>query len=326
MKSSLQTSLRVILIIAALLLSGSVARAVDIVWTNEVTNTIQGFNADGSGLTTLVSTGLDAPRSIAYYNNALYFADFGHDAIKRADFNGDRTAVTGVTTLFSGLDTSGVSGIALDTVNNLIYYTRDNPLGVQAIWKANIDGTGTPTFVFNDSSNPRGIALDVAADKMYWLRSDVSEAVMRASLDGAGATTLLATAGSPKNIALDIANSQLYYTNNEGSDSLKGVFRLNFDGTGSTKLISIPTTGFNAPTGIALDVAASKLYITDQGTGNILRTNLDGTGIEVLLTVGGTSPYGIAVIPEPSTYAFVFGLCAVLFTLLRRHGKSKVLA
>lgn len=271
MKTTLGSVLRMGLISAALLLSGSVAQALDLFWTNENTGTIQGSNLDGSNLTTLVSSGISTPRSIAFYNDALYFADFDNDAIKRADLNGTRTAVTGVTTLFSGSSVTGVSGIAVDSTNSEIYYTRDVNAGTQAIWKANLDGSGSPSLILNDNNNPRGIALDVAADRMYWLRSNTAEAVLRATLTGASETELLATAGSPKNIALDIANNHIYYTNNAGGGSLQGIFRINFDGTGSTQLTT--DTGM---TGISLDLINNKMYLTNQDTNQILSANLNG--------------------------------------------------
>jgi len=316
MKATLGSALRMGLISAALLLSGSVAQALDLFWTNEDTNTIQGSDLDGSNLTTLVSSGLDTPRSIAFHNDALYFADSANDAIKRADLNGTRTAVTGVTTLFSGSSVEGVSGISIDSTNSEIYYTRDD-FSSESIWKASLDGSGSPSQIHNDNNNPRGIALDVAADRMYWLRSNTAEAVLRATLAGDSVTILLSTSGSPKNIALDIANSHIYYTNNQGGS--EGIYRLNFDGTGSTQLTT--DTGM---TGIGLDLINNKMYLTNQDTNQILSANLNGGGQVVLNTLSGTpQPYDIAVVPEPSTYALMFGFGALLFTLTRRHLKSK---
>ena len=49
------------------------------------------------------------------------------------------------------------------------------------------------------------------------------------------------------------------------------------------------------PCGIALDSAAGKMYWTDAGTDKIQRANLDGSGVEDLITSGLRSPYGIAL-------------------------------
>lgn len=66
MKATLGSALRMGLISAALLLSGSVAQALDLFWTNENTNTIQGSNLDGTGFSVLNSlSGTPQPYDIA---------------------------------------------------------------------------------------------------------------------------------------------------------------------------------------------------------------------------------------------------------------------
>lgn len=49
-----------------------------------------------------------------------------------------------------------------------------------------------------------------------------------------------------------------------------------------------------------------------------------GGGQVVLNTLSGTpQPYDIAIVPEPSTYALIFGLGALLFAFTRHLLKSK---
>ena len=50
------------------------------------------------------------------------------------------------------------------------------------------------------------------------------------------------------------------------------------------------------------DAAATpKMYWADDTTAKIQRANLDGSSVENLVTTGLSGPFGIAIIPEPST-------------------------
>ena len=55
------------------------------------------------------------------------------------------------------------------------------------------------------------------------------------------------------------------------------------------------TAGLLNPQSIELDVAGGRMYWTDSGTRKIRRANLDGSGVEDLVTTGLTSPHGIAL-------------------------------
>ncbi|GAB4269801.1 MAG TPA: hypothetical protein DIU37_03290 [Opitutae bacterium] len=305
-KTILGTLLRSSLIIGALMLPGSIAKAVDLIFTNESANSIQGVDFDGSNLTTLINTGLDEPRSIAYNssNGLIYFADTSNSAIKRATTSG-----ASVTTLFSGLDQP--SGIALDVTNGHIYFTEDGT----RIRRANLDGTGSPTTLISGlSENPRGIALDVANNHMYWTNSNTNESIERANLDGSNRSIIYTTSGSPKNIRLDISNQLIYYTNNAGGSS-QGVWRVEFDGSNPTRIIN--ATGY---TGIDLDLTNSRMYLTNQLNETIERANIDGTGLTTLTSLSGSpDPYGIVIIPEPSTYALLLGALALGVAGYLRH-------
>jgi sugar lactone lactonase YvrE len=165
-----------------------------------------------------------------------------------------------------------------------LYWTSHQ--GLPSIQRANLNGTGVEDLV-TGLGIPLGIALDIAAGKMYWGDSGPDK-IQRANLDGTGVEDLV-TAGleDPIGIALDIAAGKMYWT-----DAItQKIQRANLDGTSVEDLV---TAGLDRPAGIALDVAAGKMYWTDFGTAKVQRANLDGTSVEDLVT-GLSVPEGLAL-------------------------------
>ena len=71
------------------------------------------------------------------------------------------------------------------------------------------------TAVGHELNNPRGIALDLNAEKMYWVDSGNETAadgkVYQSNLDGTGANVLISqNLSDPYSIALDLVNSHMY--------------------------------------------------------------------------------------------------------------------
>jgi sugar lactone lactonase YvrE len=169
---------------------------------------------------------------------------------------------------------------------NKMYWTNQNfPPKIQ---RANLNGAGVEDLV-TGLSIPIGIALDVAAGKMYWTDSGPDK-IQRANLDGTGVEDLITTGISDaQGIALDLTAGKMYW-----ADAItQKIQRANLDGTGVEDLV---TAGLSLPSGIALDIAAGKMYWTDFGTFKIQRANLDGSSVEDLVTGLGI-PEGIALDP-----------------------------
>ena len=105
----------------------------------------------------------------------------------------------------------------------------------------------------------------------------------------------------PRGIAVDGSGGAIYavdaYPNEAKPNEIR---RFNLDGSGGEVLA---LRGMRGALAIALDLAGGKIYWTapnrgdPKGTAKIGRANLDGTGVEDLLTVadGLISPQGIAV-------------------------------
>jgi uncharacterized repeat protein (TIGR02543 family) len=112
---------------------------------------------------------------------------------------------------------------------------------------------------------PFGIALDVAAGKMY-VANFGNNTVSQANLDGTGGVSLgnLAdTLDRPTGIALDVAAGKMYVAN-AGNNT---VSQANLDGTGGVSLGNLNST-LNGPMGIALGLAQGHtLTVNKAGTG-----------------------------------------------------------
>jgi DNA-binding beta-propeller fold protein YncE len=123
----------------------------------------------------------------------------------------------------------------------------------------------------------RGVAVDGAANKIYW--TDVNNFVVRrANLDGTGQQDLVTSGlAFPSAIRLDLESGKLYW----GDQTNEEIRRA--DLTGQNPETSIGGSPFFR--GIAIDHAAGKIYWTTSETstsGKIVRANLDGSNFETI--------------------------------------------
>jgi uncharacterized repeat protein (TIGR01451 family) len=167
--------------------------------------------------------------------------------------------------------------------------------GQNAIARANIDGTGVIPNAVNSSGTVLGFALDQTRGKIYWTDFTANGHIGRANMDGTGLEpNFISGAVFPNEIAVDSATGQIYWSQATGGNAAtNGVWRANADGTGVTQFLTITGGDYG------IDVAGGKLYyFPNDGTRNLSRINLDGTGSvpNFLPAVGGGSgTSGLAV-------------------------------
>jgi hypothetical protein len=272
----------------AIVAAGTTALADDLIFADVLNdadpdgNSIRMVSTAGTGLHTLIRTGAGVRGiDVDAASGFIYWTDVDNFVIRRARFDGS---------MQEDLITTGLafpSALRLSLGAGRMYWGDQTN---EDLWRANINGTApeplTPTPFF------RGIALDNAAGRVYWSTSVTASTgrIVSANLDGTDLQTVIPIAGSnfkPGNIALDLAAGKIYWT-----DAVARVLRrANLNGTNTQTLFDGAFVG--APKGLALDLAAGKVYfgvdVRDQDSdgflyGEIRRTNLDGSNVEIVIS------------------------------------------
>jgi hypothetical protein len=261
----------------------------------------------------------------------VYWADSGTDSIRRVRLDGSDMQI-----LYTG--TQGVvfpKDVALDVTHGYVYWTMGVSPGSNKIQRAALDGTGTIETLLAPGYFLGNIELDVDGGKMYWAKRAGTGKIVRSNLDGSDVQDLL-NLNAPTALALDLAAGKLYWgltpslsclneakiqkSNLDGSDvedvilGLKFISalaidaeagkiywseeceneinRANLDGSGPVDFL-IANTSF----GIDLDPNDGMIYWTTP-VPSINRSNLDGSEVDELITIGADSPMGLALLVD----------------------------
>ena len=138
--------------------------------------------------------------------------------------------------------------------------------------------------------------------------ADAAGSVISVALDGSAQTNLLTIAGAPdvRGIAFHHASGRIYFLDN---GTAKRIYSLLPDGSGLQEVLPVSPTLLDSD--VEIDEAAGKLYWaennpTSTGNGFIQRANLDGSGVEPVVTTAPgttTAPYFIFLDP-PAGYVY----------------------
>ncbi len=187
-----------------------------------------------------------------------------------------------IETLFQGIESP--FRITINTLNNKMYWI-ENSRG--KIRRANLDGSNVEDIVngmITTANSSWGIALDAAANRLYWTGafSTPEVKIWRAGLDGSNMEELLFdSTGLPLGLDLDLTNQKIYWTN-----STRKIRRANLDGSGQETIFSDPIQNI---IDVTVDEGESKIYWTISN--GIMRADLDGGNPEVVLSDPPGEPY-----------------------------------
>lgn len=214
---------------------------------------------------------------------AIYFTlskapELNADKLLRATLDGED-----VTELATGLNYSG--DLVFDPDARKIYVSV---LVGRKIVQCNPDGTEMKDFL-TGLINPDEMAIDHENRQLYWSHSGVGGPIQRAKLDDGGELKdAVASRHRRMGVAIDPGEKHVYWVEADQN----AIYRTNFDDTGEKLIVG----GRNGLDALAIDLDNRKLYWTE--TGKICQANLDGTGIEVLVS-GKTEQYASLVILPP---------------------------
>lgn len=211
----------------------------------------------------------------------IYWGAAFFPGLLRADLDGSNPEILFVS--------PRVTDVAVDAVAEKVYWSNLDGLDIR---RSDLDGSNIEIVVPRGvTRNPRGVALDVGAGKIYW--TDEFTPIRRANLDGSNVEDLVRSFQSPTGIALDLTNHKMYWIE-LFSDKIR---RANLDGSAVEDVLFAGSSAI-LPNGLDLDVENGKLYFADSGNLRISRANLDGSQLEhVVRNVAGAffQPTGLVL-------------------------------
>ena len=184
---------------------------------------------------------------------------------------------------------SGVEGAMNLTIGgNKVYWTEKTSESSGTINAANLDGSGAKELK-SIMAVPMGIAVDTAANKVYWTNS--RGRIQSLNADGSGIIENVRQ-NLPSPMDLAVARGNLYWTQYDATSGAGSLGIANPTGRGTPKYIS---TGSDTPG--SLVIAGNKLYWTERtgtSSGTVNSANLTGNGAMQLASIRAV-PMSIAV-------------------------------
>ena len=254
--------------------------------TSAEENPLFTFPSEGTFTVSLTTTGAGGSntftKEVIIANAAeaaaeLYYIDYSDDYLRKLILDGSGT-------ISDVLNLAGRAGVnmAYDATNDKIYFSDFDTTDFGNIWRMNRDASELEVIVEN-IDDPYSIALDVAANKMYWI--DNAGNVSRANLDGTDAEIgIINMPGAAlRGLALDLKNNKMYVYDAEDED----MYIADLDGSNPTIIIS-GIYGY----AVTVDTENNKIYFEDKKV--LLRANLDGSNVETVADTA-TRIYGIEI-------------------------------
>ncbi|HMP04351.1 MAG TPA: PEP-CTERM sorting domain-containing protein [Gemmatales bacterium] len=184
---------------------------------------------------------------------------------------------TGQTVLWSAANPSGSNpwGIDFHTGDGRVYWSDSIARQINRI---NTDGTGFETLFTYNPASTFSLAIDAAANEVFFIAASPVSAIVRSDFAG-NTSTFVAVSPTNAWLTLDAANRYLYWT----ETSTGFIRRANLDGTTVVEnVVSLAYVGSPQARGIALD-GQGGLYWVDNNTDYLYGVDLaDFTGTPIV--------------------------------------------
>ncbi|XP_034162680.2 low-density lipoprotein receptor-related protein 8 isoform X2 [Pangasianodon hypophthalmus] len=239
---------------------------------------IMWMKPDGSEQKKIInSTGTSGALTSLTADNTLYWANTEHTHVYRLvlDAGDEEPSV-----MFSGA--SGIVGLAVDWINEVLYWTST---GTGAVHAAALNGT-RPTPLISGLSSPTAVAVQPLAGFLFWADAGVSPRIERSGLKGQNRKTLVTSAiRHPVSIALDVPRGLLYWADSR----LNTVSRVTYDGLHRKTVVE--SNGYLDQL-FGLAVFESGVYWSDRHTGAICHADKHNGNLLKITRISGASSLG----------------------------------
>jgi sugar lactone lactonase YvrE len=243
------------------------------------------------------SGGQSGGPSITSSKPVIFWLDISGNRVWRANSDGTAKMIVAV-----GQGISTPDGVAVDLVNNYVYWTNmGSALGganLGTLQRIKLNGTSIETIVpIGTTNTPEQIGIDAAHSMLYWCDREGAK-VWRSKLDGSAPEILVSGHDLIQlvGIALDMDKQQFYFTDRMA----KKIYRAGFefpsgenDATRSDVEELFAFQGASMPIDVDLDLEKRQIYWTDRVQGTVHRasmqmpageTSLDRDDIETLVS------------------------------------------
>jgi sugar lactone lactonase YvrE len=235
-------------------------------WTDRTTGIYRAAR-DGSGIQLIVSRSYSNSIAIDREGGRLYWTTVTDRARQNVQLWQGKLDGSMPILLADGLHWTG--DVVFDPIDQMVYVSS---LGDAKIICLNADGSQQRDFL-TGLPPPSRLYLDVENRKLYWASNDQPR-IDRVNLDGSGREEVLTDLpGTAFGFSIDPGDQMIYWTSPSGT-----LHRAKLDGSQRQQLAG----GLDQPDGLALDVENRKMYWAEKG--KVRQANLDGSGIEVLVS------------------------------------------
>ena len=175
--------------------------------------------------------------------------------------------------------------IKIDRINNKIYWSNE---GSQALNRCNFDGSNVET-ISNNSIAIQTIDFDYKNGRIYWGDINVAK-ILSTNFDGSNQKSIYQNndGGGVYGLVLLPENNIMYFTTGNSIYSSK------LDGSGVKEIL----TNLDSPRNLILDTKKNEFYWEERPfirTGNIKKSNIDGTNIQTVINTNSDSPQGFQI-------------------------------
>ncbi|XP_066267548.1 low-density lipoprotein receptor-related protein 5-like [Branchiostoma lanceolatum] len=158
-------------------------------WSDVSEGKIMRAYRNGTNMEIVAENGVISPTDVAldFAGRNVYWTDSGSYVIRVARMDGEYSRVI---VQEDEPITAQPQGIALDPENGYMYWTSAGTPGHEdeaKIERAGMDGSGRETLVNTELKSPRGIAIDVQGQRLYWCDGEFHQ-IMSSDLQGDNAT------------------------------------------------------------------------------------------------------------------------------------------